>query len=369
MPRSTPRSTAGATLPRARPPRAVDPTLPSASAHYLSVPDPEMANIEAVDESLSPPIVAARQRPARREPADDRPDGRRRFRDGATGPADAPGSGRVYGNRQPRSTAQEREAAVAWLEAAARDEHQVARLQATRQPAVRRPRAVRRPTRNDAATPTTVTASSHASAPLAQLEALRRQQSCILHSSALIDYVLAAERRGGDPLTDGRRAGRAARRHHRGGAHDRDPAANRPVDATCAPDAAQTKAARLLPPETAIRGLAFHDAVSLSSGKKARASFLGAAGSRRLNVRVESLLDCKTGSLRIGVFVDFESKRKHSGITDEPSNLSRVHGGQAVLQHFGFPNEFVVRDRGRQNCLRAWHSARPAGRLEPSPPR
>ena len=97
MPRSTPRSTAGATLPRARPPGAVDPTLLSASAHYLSVPDPEMANIEieAVDESLSPPIVAARQRPARREPADDRPDGRGRFRDGATGPADAPGSGRV----------------------------------------------------------------------------------------------------------------------------------------------------------------------------------------------------------------------------------------------------------------------------------
>jgi hypothetical protein len=37
--------------------------------------------------------------------------------------------------------------------------------------------------------------------PLPQVEALRRQQQRILHRSALIDYVLAAEKRGGGTLT------------------------------------------------------------------------------------------------------------------------------------------------------------------------
>ena len=45
------------------------------------------------------------------------------------------------------STVQEREAALAWLEHAARDEHQVARVQAARRPAARRPGPVYRPTR------------------------------------------------------------------------------------------------------------------------------------------------------------------------------------------------------------------------------
>ena len=39
--------------------------------------------------------------------------------------------------------------------------------------------------------------------PLPQVEALRRQQQRILHRSALIDYVPAAETRGGGPLTMG----------------------------------------------------------------------------------------------------------------------------------------------------------------------
>jgi hypothetical protein len=37
-------------------------------------------------------------------------------------------------------------------------------------------------------------AFSSANAPLAPIDALRRQQQRILHRSALIDYVLAAER-------------------------------------------------------------------------------------------------------------------------------------------------------------------------------
>ncbi len=60
----------------------------------------------------------------------------------------------------------------------------------------------RRPTGNGAATPTTGTPGLHA-ASLTQLDALRRQQQRILHRSALIDYVLAAEKRGGEPLTMG----------------------------------------------------------------------------------------------------------------------------------------------------------------------
>jgi hypothetical protein len=41
------------------------------------------------------------------------------------------------------STVQEREAALAWLEHAARDEHQVARVQAARPPAGRTPTGAR----------------------------------------------------------------------------------------------------------------------------------------------------------------------------------------------------------------------------------
>ena len=46
-------------------------------------------------------------------------------------------------------------------------------------------------------------AGAPASLPCDQVHALRRQQQRILHRSALIDYVLAAEKRGGEPLTMG----------------------------------------------------------------------------------------------------------------------------------------------------------------------
>ena len=116
------------------------------------------------------------------------------------------------------STPEEREAAVAGLEDAARDERQVARVQASRRPAARRPRPVRRHggSTSEASTtknrPETVGAHGSGSAtptappapaPLTQVDALRRQQQRILHRSALIAYVLATEKRGGQPLTLG----------------------------------------------------------------------------------------------------------------------------------------------------------------------
>ena len=56
--------------------------------------------------------------------------------------------------------------------------------------------------RNGAAPSTTDTPGCEAP-PLPQVDALRRQQQRILHRSALIDYVLAAEKRGGETLTMG----------------------------------------------------------------------------------------------------------------------------------------------------------------------
>ena len=54
------------------------------------------------------------------------------------------------------------------------------------------------------ATPTPVTPAPPAAAPpFPQVDALRRQQQRILHRSALIDYVLAAEKRSGEALTMG----------------------------------------------------------------------------------------------------------------------------------------------------------------------
>jgi hypothetical protein len=97
---------------------------------------------------------------------------------------------------------------VAWLEDVARDDRQVARVPVSRRPAARRPAPVRRvPTngahRHGAATPTTPTPAPHVSAPLLQVDALRRQQQRILHRSALIGFVLAAERQSGQTLTMG----------------------------------------------------------------------------------------------------------------------------------------------------------------------
>ena len=83
------------------------------------------------------------------------------------------------------------------LEEAARDEHQVAHPGVT--PAGRTPTGAvgrRQQWQGDTLDAHTVPA------PLTPVEALRRQQR-ILHRSAVIDYVLAAETRGGGPLTMG----------------------------------------------------------------------------------------------------------------------------------------------------------------------
>ena len=107
------------------------------------------------------------------------------------------------------STAEERQAAQAWLQQAARNEHQVAGVQALRRrrPGPR-PGAGRRPVRHGAngngrATATTPPPCPAVAASLPQVEALRRQQQRILHRSALVDYVLTAESRNGGPLTMG----------------------------------------------------------------------------------------------------------------------------------------------------------------------
>jgi hypothetical protein len=139
------------------------------------------------------------------------------------------------------STVEEREAAAAWLREAARDEHQVEvkSLGNGHQPERTVPKAVavkplvsisrnrkarvhaHRPTRNGAprngsgnpqkVPPGNLTARAvipdpPAPAPLIHVDdvdALRRQQQRILHRSALITYVLAAETRTGAPLTLG----------------------------------------------------------------------------------------------------------------------------------------------------------------------
>jgi hypothetical protein len=102
------------------------------------------------------------------------------------------------------STAEERDAATAWLQAASRDEHQSAQVPASRRSAAHRHGAVRRPSGNGAHRHGSATATApHPPPPLIQIDALRRQQQRILHRSALIDYVLTAETRGGGPLTMG----------------------------------------------------------------------------------------------------------------------------------------------------------------------
>jgi hypothetical protein len=122
------------------------------------------------------------------------------------------------------STAEERDAAVAWLEEAARSEHQIAlkppaatppsAVRWTRRGRARRPRRTGAP-RDGSATPTAVSPDRPAPASLTQpelmrepermipLDALQRQQQRILHRSALIDYVLAAEQQRGQTFTLG----------------------------------------------------------------------------------------------------------------------------------------------------------------------
>jgi hypothetical protein len=114
------------------------------------------------------------------------------------------------------STDAERDAALAWLQEAARDEHQAERddqadrTQASRRVAARRPapRHPARPSRNGAhrhgaATLTAVLLDPPARASLDHVDALRRQQQRILHRTELLNYVLTAEKRSGAPLTMG----------------------------------------------------------------------------------------------------------------------------------------------------------------------
>jgi len=99
------------------------------------------------------------------------------------------------------STDDERAAAESWL-AGVRDEH-------PREPAVRRP-SVRRSTKT---TSTRLVRSKNGSRPavsprppvlpIAQLDALERQQQRILHRTQVIDYILVAEQRNGATLTLG----------------------------------------------------------------------------------------------------------------------------------------------------------------------
>ncbi len=73
------------------------------------------------------------QRSARGQPADDLPHGRRRLHAGLARPGGPRGARRCLADTTSRgSTAEEREAALAWLQQAARDEQQVAGVQTLR---------------------------------------------------------------------------------------------------------------------------------------------------------------------------------------------------------------------------------------------
>ena len=107
------------------------------------------------------------------------------------------------------SAPEEREAAEAWLVHAVRDEQHVERFRRrtpSRRPVVKRNGAggaVKRP----AVTPATPDAARPGPPPAAfaceQLDALTRQQQRIVHRSALLAYVIAAENRSGQALTLG----------------------------------------------------------------------------------------------------------------------------------------------------------------------
>ena len=111
--------------------------------------------------------------------------------------------------------AEEREAADAWLIHARRDEQQVEQFH--QRTVSRRPRATvkalvalpagKRNVKRPSVTPATHVHSSPGPPPVVftryQLHALTRQQQRILHRSALVDYVIATETRGGQPLALG----------------------------------------------------------------------------------------------------------------------------------------------------------------------
>jgi hypothetical protein len=195
-------------------------------SHYLSVPEAGMVNMTAVDEPPSLIATPGRELAARallagpgmsQQRVSDllgvsrRTIGRMAEADCTTAlrdPQVLEGARTCLAETARRgSTAEERAAAGAWLEAAARDDHQVARAPAARRPAVPRSKAVPRPSRNGTPRNGSVTATAphapQAPPPLIQVEALRRQQQRILHRSALIAYVLTADQRSGGPLTMG----------------------------------------------------------------------------------------------------------------------------------------------------------------------
>ena len=133
------------------------------------------------------------------------------------------------------STAEEREAAVAWLrERGPRRTPGGAGAGVTPPPPGPRPGAGRRPRRgngahrngNGSSTATTVSGSSRGRAAPAGRGA---PASAAAHSASQRARRLRADGRdtGRRTADDGGRAGRAPRRHHRGGAHDRDAAAAR----------------------------------------------------------------------------------------------------------------------------------------------
>jgi hypothetical protein len=112
-------------------------------------------------------------------------------------------------------TTQERESAMRWLEDAVKDD-QIAGARPAVTPHTRpAPVHPRRPSRNGTGSRATVTRAKpvaparttplrpQAAVSLDQVDALRRQQQRIVHRSALISYVLAAETRGGQLLTLG----------------------------------------------------------------------------------------------------------------------------------------------------------------------
>ena len=110
--------------------------------------------------------------------------------------------------RRGRCTAEERDAAIAWLRDAPHDAPPVARVRP--QAASRRPAAATSPPRRGRTRHGRLPRSrpSNGGPPLsalarAQVDALTRQQQRILHRSALLTYVLAAEQQNGQPLTLG----------------------------------------------------------------------------------------------------------------------------------------------------------------------
>ena len=192
-------------------------------SHYLSVPDAGRVNMTAVEEP--PPLIAtpgrelavrallagpgvSQQRVSDLLGVSRRTIGRMAEADLSTAVRDPQvleGARTCLAETASRGiTVEERAAAGAWLEAAARDGHPVARAPAARRPAGPRSKAVPRPSRTGTPRTGSVTATAPpAPPPLLQVDALRRQQQRILHRSELGEYVLATATRGGEPLTMG----------------------------------------------------------------------------------------------------------------------------------------------------------------------